>query len=154
MESCVHPFWEHRKRKKSHGVIVVAKQCLDCGSQLGEVKKDAFDLTTLKDWDAELVQRRENARKEENLRIMAERGQQNSEWWKSYETYLLSPHWKATRRIVLARDPMCQICFLKPSEQAHHLTYDSFTKWGYSFSIECVGLCAVCHDLLHGRDAL
>lgn len=154
MDACVHPFWEHRKRTKSNGTIVVAKQCTDCGSSLGEVKKDTFDLSTLKDWDVELVQSRETKRTEENLRAMAARGQQNSEWWVSYNRYLQTEHWRTIRKIVLDRDPMCQICFNWPSSQSHHLTYESFNKIGYSFSVECVGLCDSCHDLIHGRDAL
>lgn len=154
MDACIHPFWELRKRTKSNGVVVVAKQCKDCGSSGGEVKKDQFDLSKLPDWDNALVERRQKKWDEENKRVQELNSQRASEWWIGYNKYLSTDHWKKIRSIVLKRDYFCQICFCRESEQAHHLTYDSFNKFGYSFATECVGLCTICHDLIHGRDAL
>lgn len=158
MEACNHPNWQHRRRTKSNGVGVVVKQCLSCGKNMGEVPKMQFEGKLLCDWDERLRQswkeKWQLEWEERQRQFQVEQLTRTGEWWNKYNEYLRGNHWRNIRGIVLSRDRHCQICFSRPTEQVHHLSYDSFNKWGYSFAVECVGLCEICHDLIHGRDAL
>lgn len=154
MEACDHPEWEYRKRTKRNGVVVVAKQCLCCGSSMGEVKRSRFTLAELEEldgWDEELVQRRQSeaaAHLEKQRQLNEDR---QSEWWVKYDQYLQSGHWKKLRAQVLRRDATCQLCFNLPPVQVHHISYDSYNKFGISFPQECCGVCLRCHDWLHQK---
>jgi 5-methylcytosine-specific restriction endonuclease McrA len=66
--------------------------------------------------------------------------------WLTFAAYLNSEHWHDVSRIVRQRDQTCQSCFQFPSEEAHHLSYDTFNKSGFSFPQECVGVCRECHS--------
>ncbi len=143
---CQHLQSEPRRRTKSNGIVVVTVQCLTCGRSLGEKSKAGFTITNLPPYDEQLLGRNYSA-----LRplVQAQHEAASAEWWTRYNEYLTSDHWRRVRRIVLERDRDCQVCFHALAEQAHHLTYDSFKKWGYSFSVECVGICRSCHESLH-----
>ena len=78
-----------------------------------------------------------------------EQAQKTNEWWQRYNAYLKSEHWKTVRAFVLKRDRVCQKCFKTWCEQAHHLSYETFNKYGFSFPAECVGICADCHETIH-----
>lgn len=80
--------------------------------------------------------------------IVLQKNQEREEWWAGYTAYLQSDHWRAVRRLVLRRDPVCQKCLLAGSEQAHHLTYATFNHHGFSFPAECVGVCVSCHEAI------
>lgn len=152
--SCTCPDWQHAWRLQSNNVVVVTKQCLKCGRNLGNVKKDQFDLTKLPKFDEELVGawrlKGDQWRKEQQRLFEAKQNQ----WFKEYSEYLKSEHWYELRRLILKRDPICQRCFREQSRQAHHVSYEGYKKYGFSFAVECAGMCTPCHDLIHGRDAL
>lgn len=146
--------WEHAWRVQSNKIVVVTKQCLNCGRSLGNVKKDQFDLTKIPRFDeSRLLAWREkhDAWRKEEQRLFALK---QNQWFVEYNQYLQSGHWRHLRKIVLLRDPICQRCFENPSQQAHHISYEGYKKFGFSFAVECAGMCTPCHDLIHGRDAL
>lgn len=150
---CKHERSEPRLRTKTNGAIVVSLQCLNCGTSRGELKKSEFNLSQLLPYD-DLIREKlieEQRRDFESRRNQSdlEHQQKTSEWWEHYKFYLKSDHWRAVRQRVLSRDGICQVCFDSSATQAHHLTYASFSKWGMSFPVECVGICDKCHDRLH-----
>lgn len=67
-------------------------------------------------------------------------------FWGSYKEYLQSPEWQNVSRIVIHRDVTCQRCFKARATQAHHLSYATYKKCGFTFPAECVGICQPCHD--------
>jgi len=151
---CFCKTWEHTFRHQRNGVTVVTKQCLTCGRSLGNVKKDQFDISKLPQFDDV---RYDNWSREFNEWRAEEQRKfktKESEWFLQYTKYLQSDHWQQLRRLVLSRDPICQRCFVNRSQQAHHVSYEGYKKYGFSFAVECAGMCTVCHDLIHGRDAL
>lgn len=149
-EKCEHSATDKRRRTLSNGVITVVLQCLDCGSAVRSLPKFGETVETLPEYDPIIKEAKFNAWQEQ---FQQQREAQSDEFWTSYNAYLNSQHWRNIRRLVLSRDPMCQVCFTKTSEQAHHLTYESFKRHGISFSVECVGVCAACHEFtLHKRD--
>jgi hypothetical protein len=146
-EGCSHQRTEARKRTKSNGIVVVTMQCLDCGRSLGEKAKGQFNLDKLPAYDPDLYDRLWEAAQPAREKEMAEA---SAEWWKRYNDYLQSEHWRKVRQKVLDRDYLCQVCFSARAVQAHHLSYESFKRWNVSFPIECVGVCVACHEKLHG----
>lgn len=146
--------WVHAYRKQKNGITVVVRQCVVCGRSIGNVKKDQFDLSKLPEFDQSKVvawSRKWDAWRNEERRLF---DLKQNEWFVAYNQYLNSDHWRKLRQIVLARDPVCQHCFINRSQQVHHVSYEGYKKFGFSFATECAGLCASCHDLIHGRDAL
>lgn len=148
--NCTHTNTEARKQTKINGVVVVVLQCLDCGSRLKELPKAAHNLVQLKEFDdAFRKQKSDEYFDAQQAKLKAEKETMDDFWWQRYNEYLQSEHWQFIRRRVLDRDSVCQICFRNPCSQAHHVSYDSFNKIGYSFTVECVGLCSLCHDTIH-----
>jgi len=92
------------------------------------------------------IQDRWNA--ERDQRVM-EQITKTGQWWNNYTAYLKSLEWQITRKAVIERDRICQKCFADPATQAHHLTYETYNKHGFTFPQECVGLCYECHESLH-----
>jgi hypothetical protein len=146
---CSHVTTEVRRRVKSNGAVVVCRQCVDCGTSLGELPKHQFVVESLPEYDYTLNER---WRTEYNQRFRdiadVEQAKRTEEWWTAYNAYLQTPHWRKIRKIVLQRDPTCTACLEYPSEQAHHLSYESYNKHGFSFAHECVGVCVDCHRRL------
>jgi hypothetical protein len=67
-----------------------------------------------------------------------------------YESYLLSPEWKARRTLVLARDAhLCQACRVNRATQVHHLSY---AHLGREPLFELVSVCKPCHELITAID--
>lgn len=150
MEICKHVRQSPRKFTKSNGSIVVKFQCDDCGAGLLESPKHLHKLETLKDFDHELKRSGEDRQAAEARQKWRDDSDQKSEaWWVAYNLYLKSPNWRIVRSIVLERDQTCQMCFDELSVEAHHLTYQSYNKFGITFPQECVGLCRRCHEELH-----
>lgn len=151
---CLCLSWTYTVRQQRNGVTVVAKQCSVCGRALGNVKKDQHDLTKLLPFDeskAKAWGEKWDAWRKEQQRLFELK---QNEWFIGYNKYLNSLHWQKLRQVVLTRDPICQRCFVSRSQQAHHISYEGYKKFGFSFAVECAGLCTPCHDLIHGRDAL
>ena len=153
IEPCQHVRTEKRRRTLSNGVITVALQCLDCGSCLRSLPKAGEDVAAMLEFDPAI----KTAYDQQWLAAAQVATEESSaEFWNRYQAYLLGPHWRQLRLIVLQRDPVCQVCFEERSVQAHHLSYESFRRYGFSFSTECVGVCYDCHfEVLHpgGPDA-
>jgi len=152
MSDCIHETTAERRKAKRGGTEVIALQCLICGVAIREVAKDGRNLDTLDWFDPTIADEFEFRRKAEFERLHKRRTDEyltrTGPWWEAYKEYLRSDHWSMVRAIVLERDPLCQRCFRAPSEQVHHLSYDTFSKFGFSCSVECVGLCADCHSAI------
>lgn len=148
---CLCSNWIHVSRQRRDGVTVVVKQCTNCGRSLGNVKRDKFDVAMLPvfnqklvdDWDARYEVWRQKEQKLYALKL--------NDWFLEYNQYLKGKHWPRVRFAVLRRDPMCQVCFERPSEQVHHVSYEGYKKYGISFPVECIGICARCHEWLHKK---
>lgn len=148
---------EHLKRKatrkvNSDGRTVVSLQCQECGSSLAAKLSD-YNIEELPPFDPDINQRytdKTTAADIERRRQFAEdHANRTGPFWEPYKKYLLSSHWNLVRRAVLQRDPWCQKCFSQHASQAHHLSYETFKKHGFSFAHECVGVCEPCHKQIH-----
>jgi len=65
-----------------------------------------------------------------------------------YLAHLQSPRWSGLRRQVFLRaGGICEGCGTRPITEVHHLSY---AHVGEEFLFELVGLCATCHQRLHG----
>lgn len=147
IEPCQHARTDKRKRTLSNGVVTVALQCLDCGKMVRSLPKSGENMTILPEFDFVLQQRE---RIEREIAWAKQSAENSDEFWRNYNAYLGCGHWQKLRRLILNRDPFCQVCFVKQSVQAHHLSYDSFKRYGFSFVTECVGVCYDCHfKILH-----
>jgi len=154
MSECTHQNTAERRRQKKDRTLVIAVQCLTCGKSLGEVSKTGRILAKL-EWFDESLETRWAAQQQKEWELYHEQRRKEwaenyrnrtGDWWERYKEYLESDQWKQVRRAVMERDLLCQKCFLSPATQAHHLTYETFTKRGFSYPAECVGLCPRCHD--------
>lgn len=155
MEPCNHENSIPTVRTIANGSVIVFLQCQVCGGGRS-VKKADYDLSKLVPYDQSIVDRYsercrqfyENRRKEweeaETIRDAA--------WWAKYNEYLQSGAWSVVRNAVLRRDRMCQRCFRLAATQAHHLSYKTYNKHGFTFPHECVGVCGFCHDKIHPVD--
>ncbi len=156
---CEHQSTAERRRTKSNGVEVISVQCLACGASLREVSKVGRDMAKLEPFDNSFSERsrqewERQCQEQQQQRIIAEQEQaeRTNEWWQRYKFYLESEHWKKVREEVLRRDRICQKCFKEWAEQAHHLSYKTFSKHGFSFAQECVGVCGKCHEEIHSNE--
>lgn len=67
-----------------------------------------------------------------------------------YRTYLLTDHWRLTRKYALRRAGFsCERCGVQSSLQVHHLTYD---RIGAEDDADLEVLCRPCHEAEHGID--
>jgi len=152
---CQHVRQTPKLFTKSNVAVSVRLQCDDCGAGLQEKSKAGFDITTLKPFDFEARRLYDDARyKSFQSEHEERRAKERAEWFAAYNQYLVSEHWQRIRAEVLQRDQWCQVCFRKPSEQAHHVSYDSLNRFDISFAVECVGVCLTCHQELHEKGAL
>lgn len=72
----------------------------------------------------------------------------------TYAAYLLSPHWKETRAVVLReRGSFCQICG-KNQPRGLHVHHNSYRNIGQEQSADLVVLCEECHDIFHKNGRL
>lgn len=159
MTDCLHESVTERRKKKSNGAIVIARQCNTCGITLNEVEKagrilarlEWFDQTIGERYDAERRADQEALRHARDEKFRVEQETRTGEWWDRYDEYLASDHWRRIREIVLARDVLCQKCFVNRATQAHHIFYKTFGEHRFSFAQECAGVCKACHDQLHPK---
>jgi hypothetical protein len=153
---CPHTKTEVRRKTISGGAIYASVQCLTCGKNVRFVPKNTVKFCciplfdeALEEWGKQQV---DEFFKKRQQRYEFNRQNHVGEFWEKYNAYLQSYHWSEIRRQVLERDNWCQACFEQAATQAHHLSYDSFKRYGISFAIECVGVCKACHNLLHGKE--
>jgi len=151
MHDCLHEKCEPRRHVKSNNITVVRLQCLDCGRSLRELPKSEHQVELLAVFDLSIQERLEAKQNQEWQAEQERHRLKESDWWKGYNSYLETDHWRRIREIVTLRDHNCQICFHNRATQAHHVSYESYKKFGKSFSVECVGLCKFCHDSIHAN---
>lgn len=64
-----------------------------------------------------------------------------------YSAYLKTPHWRALRREILARDNhRCRECKSTEHVEVHHLAYE---RLGHERGEDLVTLCSRCHRTVH-----
>jgi len=146
---CQHPNPVETRRVLRNGVTVIALQCPECGHCIRHVSKLGRDLSSLPEFNNRLAKERfEQACREFDDKQKA----LDAVWWDKYNAYLDSDHWRKVRDRVLRRDPFCQVCFVNPSTQVHHVSYESYKRFGVSFWVECVGICDSCHESIHANE--
>lgn len=143
IESCLHPNQQKTRRTQSNGTVVVALQCLTCGKHVRSAPKAGEDMEKLPEFDSTI---RDKAWEAHHAELERLRQENSKEWWDSYNAYLKTDHWKYISRLVRTRDIVCQVCQQNPTQEAHHLSYASFNRYGISFAVECVGVCRPCHE--------
>ncbi len=66
-----------------------------------------------------------------------------------YRAYLQSPEWRALRVQVFDRcEGICEVCEDSPAMEVHHLTY---ARIGKEELRDLLGVCELCHELIHGE---
>lgn len=132
------------------------RQCLDCGSTIGEriakavayaendgEEPELFDEQALIQYRAQINQYWINQR--EIRQQMFE--QEQEERRRLYREYLDSPRWSRKRERVLKRCRyICEGCMKWPATHIHHLSYDNI---GDELLYQLVGLCRNCHEKAH-----
>lgn len=147
-DQCRHAAWKHARRTQSNGVVVVVRQCDDCGANMGAVPKAGRDLTALPAFDDAKRADWLKARREDwSERYAAAREERDQEWRDWYDAYLQSPEWRAKRQWVLTRDRgICQGCLQATATQVHHTDY---RRVGRELLIDLTSLCDTCHAAAH-----
>lgn len=143
-----------RYRTRSNGTGAYVIQCLSCGREVRAVSKQSNEVIRLTEripFDEELKvayqQRQRDLWAKREREREDERARKDTEWWRFYNAYLLTPTWRAKRAAVLDRAAgLCEGCRLNPATQAHHLTYDHV---GNELLFELVAICGACHRRLH-----
>ena len=150
-EQCTHNQTKPRKKKSSNGSLIIRRQCLDCGTMVGQqLKHDTIDLDNV-EWVDQHLQRSGESLRRQAWKAKAEQGQRelakkNNEWWQWYKEYLQSPQWQDKRQRVLQRDRhQCRACERSRATQVHHLTYEHV---GNEPLFDLVAVCKSCHDSL------
>lgn len=155
---CSHDQVAFTKYTQSNGVVIVKKQCTQCGRGLGAVPKAQFDLSKLPVFDHALASAWQQKRQErgEELRSISTRfseeleRKKHEEWFCKYNQYLRTQQWHDLRQRVLERDNhLCQACLKRKATQAHHVSYELYNQLGYSAAFELVSICYSCHAKIH-----
>ncbi len=143
-----------RYRTRANGTGAYVIQCLSCGREIRAISKNSdavrkltdripFDESLSRAWQERQHRYWQNRRQaEEDARTRKE-----TEWWKTYNRYLLTPAWRVKRAAVLERAAnLCEGCRENKATQIHHLTYDHM---GNELLFELVAICGDCHRRLH-----
>lgn len=161
--SCDHARAVIVRFTQRNGVVIVRRQCQRCGAQVGgNLPKSEYNVAKLPEWNEDIKARWWDARAKRSQEIHEQqRAEETAEWFRRYNAYLESEHWRRIRKLVLVRDNYtCQGCFRKvvaniyPVDnraEVHHQSYDAYNRLGYSFPFECVTLCHDCHRRYHGN---
>lgn len=144
--NCPCQWWELRVQLQTVKKRRVAvRQCLDCGRNLGSVRRGKLGTADLPPFDHGLRERVLEARRGETRRLQDER---RRAWWDWYAAYLACPEWHVRRAAVLERDGgRCRVegCD-RPATQVHHLTYE---RVGYELLDDLAAVCDECHRKIH-----
>ncbi len=154
---CEHANRVATKRILTNGILTVSLQCQQCGS--GQARSmSEYNVNALPDFDESIKPRYEQELKREweqsRAKFLHEQATHSGDWWDKYKSYLESSEWKLVRNWVLKRDEICQCCFSQSANQAHHLSYETYNKHGFTFPAECVGVCEDCHNRMHEGEPL
>jgi hypothetical protein len=123
--------------KRIYGTVSLV-DCLKCKESIESRERRA-------QWEREAPQRQ------------AEREEEERQWWRAYNAYLLTPTWLAKRRQVLKRaNDICEACRKEVAVQAHHLQYPprgvlpGSPEWiRFEKCHHLIAVCRQCHDDLH-----
>ena len=75
-----------------------------------------------------------------------------SEWFRNYRKYMLSPEWKSFRQQALRKyGKRCDCCRSVNQIQIHHLTYRGYNS-GKTRLEEVRPLCWFCHESLKNKE--
>lgn len=150
---CRHPRMELRVKTSSAGKPMYVEQCLRCGGTNGGrwiSPRLIDDPNSVLPFDEDL---RASFREEQmaaERQLHQEFADHGSEWWKAYNAYLETAHWRDIRRAVIERaGGKCEGCGRRPATQAHHLTY---THVGNEFLWELRAVCDSCHTRVHHQE--
>jgi hypothetical protein len=152
---CSHPERALRRIRVSGGAIQVKDECQECGKPIGLAKAQGPETANLPFGDPEIAKAYAAKRRAIHLEILRKhrllQQNRNSDWWKAYKVYLLSPEWAAKRRKILERAKgACEGCGNPAaSMDVHHISYaNRFDE----FLFELVALCPRCHLRAHPKD--
>lgn len=139
-----------RKRIVANGKIQYRRQCLDCGTAVGDAVSARIALEETQgspyQFDEDLFNRKQQ---EFEDRRKQEYENESAAWWAWYNDYLKSADWLARREKVLARcRHLCEGCGEAPAVHVHHLTYEHV---GAELLFELVGVCLDCHYHAHTK---
>ena len=145
---CVHQIDRLTIRTLKNGVKTYYRQCVTCGEPtsqaIAKLSIDPAELPSLPAFDDQLRDKFAESRRTQKLEEAKSELIQHTQ---KYREYLLTPEWRAKRKLVLERDQYrCQGCRAAPATQVHHLTY------AHVFSellFELVSVCGPCHDKCH-----
>ncbi len=143
-----------RFRTRSNGTGAYVIQCLTCGREVHAISKRSPEVLALTErvlFDEALREawgeRQRNYWAHRLEEQEQERERKDTDWWRWYNAYLLSPAWKAKRQKVLERaGGMCEGCLTRYATQVHHKSYDHA---GEELLFELVAVCDRCHRVLH-----
>jgi hypothetical protein len=129
-----------RRRVIRNGSVQLVRQCLNCGSAVGNPVKQSAVTGGITQWDESL----ETSYRARHAEL---REQERAKFFEGYSEYLRSPEWKRRREKVMARAKgICEGCGDALATQVHHLTYEHV---GNEFLFELVAICHECHERIH-----
>jgi hypothetical protein len=136
---------DHRPARRvfANGTIHWGMWCRTCGAW------DSRPRDTVQQAGADTFNEavREAFRHQQMARREHERAEQLDGWRAWYfGVYLKTEHWERMRAAVLKRDPICRGCGRRPSEHAHHRTYN---RLGCELLTDLIGYCRKCHEAAH-----
>ncbi len=144
---CTHENTEPRMRTASNGRIMVSRQCLNCGNNVGKFLKKEFWPDQPEPWDDEIEAELRARADAAELPVLLRYVEIQQEEQQKYSQYLLSPEWRRKRKLVLERDKgLCQGCLTAPATEVHHITYRNIFD---EFAFQLTSLCSPCHERYH-----
>lgn len=151
--TCEHLATKARLKVYERGGTRAIRQCLECGSKVGNF----IAVSGVSEpWDDELEQavRHDYEREKEgweNLRKSAWESladDVNSRWWQEYERYLRTSVWAVKRELVMKRcQGVCEACGQRRAEHVHHVKYPEV--FGLEPLWDLRAVCVPCHKLIH-----
>lgn len=151
--TCQHNSTKARLKVYERGGTRAMKQCLDCGSKVGNFIPVSG---VTEHWDDELeqaVQRDYEKSKEgweNNRKLVFETATDdaNSRWWDEYDRYRKTSVWAVKRELVIERaEGVCEACGQRRAEHVHHVKYPQV--FGLEPLWDLRAVCVPCHKLIH-----
>ena len=140
------------KRTNRNGVVVVGYQCAICGcfEQTSKGKRSVESFPEFVKHGRMYHDAISALRALRSSEFIAEREEENQQWWSTYNDYLRSPQWQSKRRKVLQRaGGVCECCLERHAAQVHHTTYQHV---GNEPLWELRAICNECHESLTEQD--
>jgi len=151
---CLHPHKELRVKTNAAGKPMYVEQCVRCGGTDGGrwvSPRLIHDPSSVPQFDEDLAVRFRAEERAASQEVEEQFASNGAEWWKAYNAYLETAHWREIRRAVIERaGGRCEGCGRRAATQAHHLTY---VHVGNEFLWELRAVCDHCHTRAHDQDA-